>query len=113
MFGNLGQIGDLLRNAGKIREQMEKAAEELGRLRADGSAGGGAVTAQVNGHFELLEVRIDPKFLDPDQKELLEDLIVSAVGQAMQKAREEAGRSFSGVAGGLPIPGLGGLFGEK
>lgn len=113
MFGNIGQIGELLRNAGKIREQMEKAAEELGRLRVEGSSGGGAVTCAVNGHFELLEVQIDPKFLAPDQKELLEDLIVAAVGQATQKAREEAGRSFSGMAGGLPIPGMSGLFGDK
>ncbi len=83
MFNNLGNLSDLMRNAGKIREQVEKATESLGQVQVEGSSGGGVVTAKVNGRLELLSVRIDPKLLADGDAELLEDLVTAAVNQGM------------------------------
>ncbi len=111
MFSNLGNLADLVRNAGKIRETVEKATESLGQLQVEGTAGGGVVSARVNGRLELLAVRIDPKLLADGDAELLEDLVTAAVNQALGKAREAAAQSLSSLAGGLPLPGIPGLFG--
>ena len=111
MFNPLGGLGDLMKNAGKIRETMEKAGEALDRLQVEGTAGGGVVTAKVNGKMELLAVRIDPKLLSDGDVELLEEMVTGAVNQALTKARDAAAQSFSSMAGNMPIPGLGNLFG--
>ncbi len=111
MFGNLGNLADLMRNAGKIRESVEKATESLGQLHVEGSAGGGVVTAVANGRMELVSVKIDPKLLADGDAELLEDLVTAAVNQALLKAREAAAQSLQSLAGGLPIPGLTGMPG--
>ena len=63
MFNNLGNLADLMRNAGKIKEAVEKATESLGALQVEGTAGGGVVTAKVNGRMEVVSLRIDPKLL--------------------------------------------------
>lgn len=112
MFNNLGNLADLMRNAGKLRESMEKATESLGQLHVEGSAGGGVVTAKVNGRLEVVSIRIDPKLLADGDPELLEDLVTAATNQALAKAREAAAQSLSSLAGGLPIPGLAGLLGR-
>ncbi|MDX2037625.1 MAG: YbaB/EbfC family nucleoid-associated protein [Isosphaeraceae bacterium] len=112
MFNNLGNLAELMRNAGKIRENVEKATEALGQVIVEGTAGGGAVTAKANGRLELLSVRIDPKALASGDHELLEDLVTAAVNQALGKAREAAAQSLSSLTGGLPIPGLSNLFGQ-
>lgn len=109
MFGNLGNIADLMRNAGKIRESVEKATESLGALQVEGTSGGGSVVAKANGRMELVSIRIDPKHLADGDAELLEDLVTAAVNQAMTKAREAAAKSIQSLAGGLPIPGLSGF----
>lgn len=105
MFGRLGDIADLMKNAGKIQESMAKAAEALAKVQVEGTAGGGAVTATVNGKMEMVSIRIDPKLLADGDAELLEDLVTAAVNAAIVKAREAAAQSFSSLAGGLP-PGL-------
>jgi nucleoid-associated protein EbfC len=112
VFNNLGNLADLMRNAGKLRESMEKATEALGQVQVEGTAGGGAVTAKVNGRLELIAVRIDPKLLADGDVELLEDLVTAAVNQGLSKAREAAGKSISSLAGNLPIPGLSGFLGS-
>lgn len=111
MFNNLGNFAELMRNAGKIRESVEKATEALGQLVVEGSAGGGVVSAKVNGKMELLSIHIDPKLLVDGDAEMLEDLVTAAVNQALGKARDSASASISSLAGGLPIPGLSGMFG--
>ena len=111
MFNPLGGLGDLMKNAGKIRESMEKAGEALDKLVVEGAAGGGSVTARVNGKMKVLAIRIDPKLLSDGDAELLEELVTGAVNQAMTKAQEAAGQQFSSMAGGMSIPGLSGLFG--
>lgn len=110
MFNNLGNLAELMRNAGKLRESMEKATESLGQVQAEGTAGGGVVTARVNGRLEVLAVRIDPKLLADGDAELLEDLVTAAVNQGLTKAREAAAQSLANLAGGLPIPGLSGFL---
>ena len=111
VFNNLGNLADLMKNAGKLRESMEKATESLGQLQVDGTAGGGVVSAKVNGRLELVSIRIDPKLLADGDAELLEDLVLAAINQGLSKAREAAAQSISSMAGGLPIPGLSGLLG--
>ncbi len=111
MFGNLGNIADLMRNAGKIRESVEKATESLGALHVEGTSGGGEVVAKANGRMEILSIRIDPKLLADGDHELLEDLVTAAVNQSLTKAREAAAKSIQSIAGGLPIPGLSGFPG--
>ena len=111
VFDKLGNLGDLMRNVGKIQETIEKATERLGQLTVEGSSGGGVVTAKANGRLELLSVRIDPKVLADGDRELLEDLVTAAVNQALSKAREEAAKSLQSVGGGLPIPDLSAFLG--
>ena len=94
---NFGELGDLLKNAGKIREAMERATEALGRIEVEGTAGGGVVTARANGRLEILAVRIDAALLRESDRELLEDLVAAAVNQALVRAREEATRSVQGA----------------
>ena len=111
MFNSWGNLGDLMRNAGKIRENLERATEALGQLIVEGTSGGGVVTARANGKMELVSVKIDPKLLADNDAELLEDLVTAAVNQALTKAKEAAAQQMSSLAGGLPIPGLSGFLG--
>jgi DNA-binding YbaB/EbfC family protein len=106
MFNNLGNLADLMRNAGKIQETMRKATETLGQIEVEGSAGGGVVVARANGRLELTAVKIDPKLLADGDAELLEDLVTAAVNQALTKAREAAAGQLSSLAGGFPLPGF-------
>lgn len=111
MFGKLGDLGDLMRNMGKVQEAVEKATEELGQVQVEAASGGGAVTARVNGRLELLSVRIDPQLLADGDHELLEDLVTAAVNQGLVKAREAAAQHIQNLGGGLPMMGnLGNLF---
>lgn len=99
MFGKLGDLADLMKNAGKIRESMEKAAEALGQIEVQGDAGGGGVVVKMNGRMEVTSVRIDPQLAT--DVELLEDLVVAATNAALVKVRETATQSFTSM-GGLP-----------
>ena len=104
MFNNLGNLADLMRNAGKIREALEKARETLGTVLVEGSSGGGAVTAKASGHLNLVSLRIDPKLLADGDVELLEEMVMAAANQALAKAKDVAANS---MAEGLPH--MGGL----
>src|SRR5215210_5515395 len=114
VFKKLGDLSKLMGTAGKLRETMEKATEALGQLQVEGTAGGGAVSAKVNGRQEVLAVRIDPQLLADGDAELLEDLVAAAVNQGLSKAREASLQSLSTLAGGLPagFPGVLGPGGQ-
>lgn len=103
MFSQLGNLAELMKNAGKLRESVARAAESLGQLQVEGSSGGGAVTVKVNGRLEVVSLRIDPKLIADGDTELLEDLVASAVNAGLVKAREAAAQSFTSLAGGLPL----------
>lgn len=93
----------------KMQAEMAKAQEALGEQTVEGSAGGGAVTIQVNGHLEVTSVKIDPSAVDPEDVEMLEDLVMAAVNEGLKRAQEMAAEAMSKVTGGINIPGLPGF----
>ncbi|MBQ6795171.1 MAG: YbaB/EbfC family nucleoid-associated protein [Clostridia bacterium] len=101
-----GNMQGMIRQAQKMQEEMLKAQEELGEKTVEASVGGGVVTVTANGKKELVSINIKPEAVDPDDVEMLQDLIVSAVNEAMRKADEMAASSMSRITGGMNIPGL-------
>ncbi len=93
----------------KLKKNMEKMQEDLNTQVAEGQAGGGMVKVQINGQMELQSVKIDPSVVDPEEVDMLEDLIVVAFQDAMSKVSEKQAEMMSQLTGGLPIPP--GLFG--
>ena len=89
-----------------MHAKMEEMQAELEDERIEGTAGGGMVKVVANGKQEIIEVKIEKEVVDPDDVEMLEDLIVAAVNQAQEKAQELAAEKMSGLTGGLKIPGL-------
>src|ERR1051325_8647787 len=87
-FGGLGDMQKLMKQAQKMQDDAAKLQEDLINVRIEGSAGGGMVTATVNGHGHLVEIKINPVVVDPEDVEMLEDLIVTAAKDATQKAPE-------------------------
>ena len=111
-MAGLGDIMSLMGNLGSIRKKAEAMQEELGRLTAEGSAGGGMVRATVNGRQELVGLKIDPEAVNRDDVALLEDLVKSAVTQAMDKARDLQKEAAAKMIGDLPLPpGVAGMLG--
>jgi nucleoid-associated protein EbfC len=102
---------NMMKQAQKLQQQMVTMQEEMGKKIVEGSAGGGMVTAMVNGSQELVSISIDPEVVDPEDVELLEDLIVAAISNGREKAKdmmeEEMGRLIPGGLGSLGLPGLG------
>lgn len=101
---------DLIRQAQALGERLARMKEELAREVVQASVGGGMVVAEVNGRGQILKVTIEPQVVDPDDLEMLQDLVVAAVNQALLKARELAAEKTRQLTGGLPIPGLESLF---
>jgi DNA-binding protein, YbaB/EbfC family len=96
----------MMKQVKKMQEQMLKAQEQLGTKTIEGSAGGGVVTVQVNGHKQVLSINIKPEAVDPEDIEMLQDLVMTAVNDALAKAEELANEDMSKYTGGLKIPGL-------
>jgi DNA-binding YbaB/EbfC family protein len=96
----------LMRQMEKFQQDLKVAHEELEKLRVEATAGGGAVTAVANGSGELTELRISPEAVDPKDVEMLQDLVLAAVKEALQKAREVQEEKLGDLTGGLGIPGL-------
>jgi DNA-binding YbaB/EbfC family protein len=97
-------LQNILKQAQKIQSQVSKMQAELGERRVEASAGGGMVTAVVNGRQELISLRIDPQVVDPGDVEMLEDLVVAAVSEALARAGELASEEMKRLTGGLPLP---------
>jgi DNA-binding YbaB/EbfC family protein len=89
-----------------MQQEMTRIQVELAATIVDGSAGGGVVTATVTGKQELLSVTIEPSAVDPDDVEMLQDLVVAAVNDALRASREVAEQKMSAVTGGLRLPGM-------
>jgi nucleoid-associated protein EbfC len=98
----------LLKQAQKMQEDMIAAQEALKDEVVEASAGGGMVTVQVTGDLVIKSIRIDPQAVDPEDVELLQDMVLAAVNEAMRSAQELAAAKMGGIAGGL-TGGLGGL----
>jgi len=102
----MNNMNQMMKQAKKMQEQMMRAQEELGAKSIEGSAGGGVVTVIANGHKKLTNIMIKPEAVDPDDIEMLQDLILTAVNDAMAKADELASRDMAKYTGGMKIPGL-------
>jgi DNA-binding YbaB/EbfC family protein len=100
----------MLKQVQKMQADMAKAQEELKNEVVEASAGGGMVTVKVSGDLEVREIRIDPEAVDPEDVELLQDMVLAAVNEAVRSAQELAATKMNAAAGGLAGPGgLGGL----
>ena len=99
----------LMRQAQQMQAQMAKAQEELADEVVEASAGGGLVTVKATGAGEIREIRIDPKAIDPDDAELLEDTVLAAVNEALRSAQSLAQSKMGGMMGGLGDLGLPGM----
>ncbi|MHC4137447.1 MAG: YbaB/EbfC family nucleoid-associated protein [Planctomycetota bacterium] len=107
MAKGLGDMGNLMKQAQKMQADLKRLQADLKDRVLEGKAGGDAVVAYVNGAQELLQIKIKPDIIDPDDVEELEDLVVAAVRSALEAARkmseEETGRITGGMGGGLPF----------
>jgi hypothetical protein len=99
-------MGNLARMAQQMQADMARVDEELRALHVEGSAGGGVVKAVVTGKQEIVSVTIDPSVVDPGDVDMLQDLVVAAVGDALASARKTAEDKLARVTGGLKLPGL-------
>jgi DNA-binding YbaB/EbfC family protein len=96
----------MMQQAQKLQAQLLKAQEELANMTVEASSGGGAVTVTMNGQQQILSVKISKEVVNPEDVEMLEDMVLSAVKEAQVKAQEAAAKKMGGLTGGLKIPGL-------
>lgn len=102
----MGNMNQMLKMAQKMQQDLAKVQEEVAGRTVEASAGGGAVRAVVNGRKDLLEVKINPEVLVPEDVEMLEDMVVAAVTQAMEQAEEMMAEAMAKITGGLKLPGI-------
>ena len=96
----------MMKQVQKMQADMAKVQEDLANETVEASAGGGMVTIQVTGAIEIKSIKIDPTAVDPDDMEMLEDMIMAAANEALRSAQELANKRLGGVTAGLNIPGL-------
>jgi DNA-binding YbaB/EbfC family protein len=103
---NNNNFNNLMKQAQKMQMEMEKAQKELEEKTFEGQAGGGAVKIELNGKKEMMSISIEPEVADPDDVEMLQDLILAAYNLALEKADEETQKKMGGITGGMKIPGM-------
>ena len=99
-------FGNIMKQAKLMQEKIGKIQEGLADKTIEASAGGGMITTTVNGKQELVSIKIDPEVVDPNDIEMLQDLIIAAVNEGIKRAQEMMAEEMSKVTGGLNIPGL-------
>ncbi|MDD3364436.1 MAG: YbaB/EbfC family nucleoid-associated protein [Syntrophomonas sp.] len=99
-------MNQMMKQAKKMQEEMAKTQAELQERIIEGSAGGGAVMAKVNGKQRILEIKIKPEVVDPEDVEMLEDLIMAAINEAIKQSQDMVSTEMAKITGGLNIPGL-------
>ncbi len=104
-----GGLGNMMKQVQEMQAKMQQMQQELAEMEVEASAGGGMVKVVVNGKSEIQSITIDPEVVDPDDVEMLQDLIVAAIKQATEKAQEVQSEHMSQITGGMNLPGLGGL----
>lgn len=102
-------LGDIMRKAQRLQAEMARMQEEARKKTVEATAGGGMVTAVANGAGELVSLKIEKEVVNPDDVEMLQDLIIAAVNEALRRAQEMVNEEMSKLTGGLQIPGLGSL----
>lgn len=105
-FGGMGNLGNIMKQAQAMQERLAKLQAEVATKTVEASAGGGMVTVVANGGMEVVSIRIDPEVLRSNDAEMLQDLTVAAVNEALRKAKEMVAEEMKGVTGGLQIPGM-------
>jgi DNA-binding YbaB/EbfC family protein len=106
--GGMGNMNNMIKQAQKMQKDMMKVQEELEQRQIEASAGGGAITVVVTGKKELVSIIIKPEVVDPEDVEMLQDLILAAVNEAIRKAEEMVSSEMGKLTGGLGLPG--GMF---
>ncbi len=108
-------LGDLMRQAQKLQEEMQKTQEEAKKKTAEATSGGGMVMVVASGAGELVSIKIEKDVVNPDDVEMLQDLIIAACNEALRRAQEMVNEEMSKLTGGLQLPGIGGfgnMFGK-
>ncbi|HHW60751.1 MAG TPA: YbaB/EbfC family nucleoid-associated protein [Syntrophomonadaceae bacterium] len=106
MGGGGAQLNQMMKQAKKVQEQMEKMQAELEERLIEAASGGGAVKAVVNGRQELKELEIKPEVVDPEDIDMLQDLVIAAVNEAIKQSQDMVSSEMAKITGGLNIPGL-------
>jgi hypothetical protein len=101
---NLGDLGEMMKKARAVQDQMKQLQEDLARKQITADAGGGMVQATVNGRMELVKLKIDKSRIDPNDTEMLEDVIIAAVHAAQSRAGETLKQEMSKMAAGMGLP---------
>jgi DNA-binding YbaB/EbfC family protein len=101
-----GGMGNIMKQAQMMQKRMEQLQQELESRRIEASAGGGMVTAVVSGKQQLISLTIDPKAVDPEDVEMLQDLVLAAVSEALKQSQLVAKEEMGKITGGMNIPGL-------
>ena len=96
----------MMKQAKMMQKKMLEVQEELKKMEFEASAGGGAVKARVNGEQEILEIKLDTGMIDADDLEMVEDMVMVAVNDALKQSKDEAKNRMSGLTGGMSIPGM-------
>ena len=104
-----GSMNQMLKQAKKVQEQIVQMQSELELRELEASSGGGVITVRVNGKQELLQIKINPEAVDLDDIEMLEDLVMAAVNEALRQSKDMVSNEMAKITGGLNIPGMTGL----
>ncbi len=104
--GMPGNMNNLMKQAQRMQRQMEEKTKEMEEKQWEGTAGGGAVKVNVSGKKEIVSVKLDPEVVDPDDIEMLEDLIVAATNEALRQMEKESSQMMESLTGGLSGMGL-------
>jgi DNA-binding YbaB/EbfC family protein len=97
-------LGDLMKKAQQMKASMDRLQEELASKEVEAGAGGGMVTVRATGAQEIASIDIDPSVIDPEEKEMLQDLVQAAVNEALRKSKEMMQEEMGKITGGLPVP---------
>lgn len=100
-------FGNIMKEAQKLQQQMEAMQAEVAKKKVDATAGGGMVTVEANGKQEILSIKIDREVINPDDAQMLEDLVLAACNEALRKSRDMVQAEMGKLTAGLKIPGLG------
>ena len=101
-------FGNIMKEAQKLQQQMEKIQADVAQKKVEATAGGGMVTVEANGKQEIVSIKIDPEVVSKEDVQMLEDLVLAASNEALRKSREMMQQELGKLTGGLRIPGLGG-----
>lgn len=110
MGGGMNNMSSMLEQAQKMQQSLMEIQEKLGQETVEGTAGNGAVKVTLTGKHEVRDIKISPALVDPEDVEMLEDMLVAAFNNAIETANLHASEQMNSVTGGMQLPGLDGLF---